>query len=274
MYDIEALKQEQIKENSVIKDLNQNGVLTITLNRQSRLNSLQIGMYALITNFLDEANKNPQIKVVILKGKGKHFCAGNDLQNFDTITNDKENQKKSSIFISQNILIPFCQAFINLNKPLIAVVQGACIGVAFNLLALCDEVYITSDSFFQAPLVKLAQGPEMCSSYFFPKIFGYQQAFEIIVGAKKLSSSDLEKFKMVNGVFNTYQEALDVSNRRATQICDQDQESVIEAKKLMRLDRDILNKTNIDENLNLQIRWSSDKLIPTIMKFYCGKSRL
>ncbi len=65
-------------------------------------------------------------------------------------------------------------AIINSKKPIFAITEGTVIGFAFTQLALFDRVFAVSNSEFNVPLVQLAQGPEMGSSYTFPKIFGKQ----------------------------------------------------------------------------------------------------
>lgn len=68
------------------------------------------------------------------------------------------------------------KSFLCSNKPIFGVVHGKCIGFAFTQLALFDKVFAAEGTMFMAPLVKIAQGPEMCSSYLFPKIFGQNLA--------------------------------------------------------------------------------------------------
>jgi enoyl-CoA hydratase/carnithine racemase len=53
--------------------------------------------------------------------------------------------------------MPFAESFINLDKPLVAVIQGACVGVGFTLLGFCDYIIAEKNTYFDAPLVKLAQ---------------------------------------------------------------------------------------------------------------------
>lgn len=79
------------------------------------------------------------------------------------------------------ILEDFAKAIINSTKPMFAIVQGMATGVAFTQLGLYDKVYAVEGSVFRAPLVKLAQGPEMCSSYTFPKYLGVTMSIDILV---------------------------------------------------------------------------------------------
>lgn len=83
------------------------------------------------------------------------------------------------------------EAVLKSKKPIFAIVEGRAIGFGFTQLALYDRVFALENSQFTAPLVKLAQGPEMASSYFFPKIFGPQLAQEIIIKGKKMRAKQL-----------------------------------------------------------------------------------
>ena len=68
------------------------------------------------------------------------------------------------------------EKIITSEKPIFSIVQGKVVGFAFTQLALYDRVFAVDGAFFMAPLVKIAQGPEMASSYIFPEIFGQNLA--------------------------------------------------------------------------------------------------
>jgi peroxisomal 3,2-trans-enoyl-CoA isomerase len=71
------------------------------------------------------------------------------------------------------MLSQLTETIVKSRKPIFAVVEGKTIGFGFTQLALYDRVFAVENSYFMAPLVRTAQGPEMASSYLFPKIFGY-----------------------------------------------------------------------------------------------------
>lgn len=87
----------------------------------------------------------------------------------------------------------FTESIITSAKPIFAIVEGKVIGFAFTQLALYDRVFAVEGAQFNAPLVTLAQGPEMCASYTFPKIFGQHLGEDLIMKGTKVDTAFLEK---------------------------------------------------------------------------------
>ena len=85
----------------------------------------------------------------------------------------------------------FCASIINSKKPIFGIVEGKVIGFAFTQLALFDRVFAVDGAQFNAPLVTLAQGPEMCASFTFPKIFGQNLGEDLIMKNKKVDCTFL-----------------------------------------------------------------------------------
>ena len=85
-------------------------------------------------------------------------------------------------------------------KPIFAIAEGKVIGFAFTQLALFDKVFATSNASFRAPLVLLAQGQEMCSSYTFPKIFGKAVGEDLIMKGLTVDSTFLDKHGFLTAV--------------------------------------------------------------------------
>lgn len=138
-----------------------------------------------------------EIKYVVIKGAGSDFCSGNDLANFvDPNVSAIENKRGLAKAMGKD-LETLTERIVNSTKPIFCIVQGKVIGFAFTQLALYDRVFATQDSSFVAPLVKIAQGPEMGSSYTFPRIFGQALAEDIIIKGTKMNPQQLEKHGLV-----------------------------------------------------------------------------
>ena len=133
----------------------------------------------------------------MFKGAGGNFSSGNDLNNFAR----EEAATMDAKLVSQtmaDVLMVLTEAIMKSKKPIFALVEGRAVGFAFTQLALYDKVFATENSFFMAPLVKIAQGPEMASSYLFPKIFGQSLAEEIIIKGKPMTPQELEKYNFLS----------------------------------------------------------------------------
>ena len=87
----------------------------------------------------------------------------------------------------------FTACIINSEKPIFAIVEGKTIGFAFTQLGLYDRVFVVEGAEFNAPLVQLAQGPEMCASYIFPKYFGQKLGEDLIFKGTKVDAAFLDK---------------------------------------------------------------------------------
>jgi enoyl-CoA hydratase/carnithine racemase len=146
-------------------------ILSIQLNRPAKKNAVTSSMYIEMAELLDGAAKDDQIRVVLWHAAGDSFSAGNDLEDF----------MKNPPAAGESPQSRLMHALINLEKPLVAAVQGAAIGGGTTMLAHCDFVYAGESAKFQLPFVNLALVPEFGSSCLLPQRFGYLRAAELIL---------------------------------------------------------------------------------------------
>jgi enoyl-CoA hydratase/carnithine racemase len=144
-------------------------VLSVVLNRPARKNAMTSAMYIAIANVLNEAAKDDDIRVVIWRGAGDSFCAGNDLEDFVKNPPGAGESPQSKLMT----------ALIDFDKPLIAAVHGAAVGGGTTMLVHCDFVYAAPGTRFQLPFVNLALVPEFGSSSALPARIGYLAAAEL-----------------------------------------------------------------------------------------------
>ena len=155
------------------------------------MNSFSLGMLMKFKEFVDKANEMEPIKYIVVRGNGKNFTSGNDLNNFTNgdlleLADMQTVTKWVSLIVQE-----FVESVIKSQKPIFSLVDGKAIGFGFTVLALFDKNFVTEKSSYMAPLVKLAQGPEMCSSYTFPKIFGKTLAEDLLIQGKWIQGKDL-----------------------------------------------------------------------------------
>lgn len=147
------------------------GICTVTINRPDKKNALTRDMYNAIADVIRLAKDDADKRVVLLLGAGSDFCAGNDMSDFLTRTED--NYRPSAV----ELLLELTQTSV----PIVAAVQGRAIGIGTTLLSHCDFVYAEPDATFSLPFVNLGVVPEAASSQTLPLQAGYHKAAELLM---------------------------------------------------------------------------------------------
>jgi enoyl-CoA hydratase/carnithine racemase len=143
------------------------GVLSITLARPERRNAITVAMYSALAEAVEGAAADPSVRVITIRGEGQDFAAGNDLADFlSALPRDTEE-------------IPvwrLLRALARCETPLVAAVQGNCVGIGTTMLLHCDLVIAEEGARFSLPFVDLGLVPEAASSLLFPRIAGRRRA--------------------------------------------------------------------------------------------------
>jgi len=136
------------------------GVLTITINRIEKKNSITSAMYSAMADVLAEAEKNMSIRVVLFQGHETIFSAGNDIADF---LNKPPSDQDSPVF-------HFLRNISTLTKPILAAVAGPAVGIGTTMLLHCDLVYAGDNAAFSMPFVNLGICPEAASTLSVPQM--------------------------------------------------------------------------------------------------------
>jgi len=141
----------------------QGAILSITLARPERRNAITVAMYAALAEALEKASADPEVRLITFRGEGKDFAAGNDLADFL----DAANRSGQEIPVWR-----FLRALVQCEIPLIAGVQGNCVGIGTTMLLHCDLVVAEEGARFSLPFVDLGLVPEAASSLLLPRLAG------------------------------------------------------------------------------------------------------
>ena len=170
-----------------------NGLANITLSRPDIRNAFNEVMIAELTGAYIEAGKMEDIRVIILKGEGKSFCAGADLNWMrDVSTYSYEQNYAESYRLSECFYSIYSST-----KPTIAVVHGAAIGGANGLLAACDIAVCDDETVFSLSEVKIGIVPACISPYVIKRV-GEYGARELMLTGRRISGKEAETYKLVN----------------------------------------------------------------------------
>ena len=165
-------------------------ILKVQLNRPAKKNAMTSAMYITLADVLDSADKDDDVRVVLLHGAGDSFSAGNDLEDF----------MKNPPGPGESPQARLMKALINFEKPLVAAVHGLAIGGGTTMLAHCDFVYAAESTKFQVPFINLALVPEFGSSYLLPLRSGYLAAAEIVFLGQPFDASHAAALGLVTQV--------------------------------------------------------------------------
>ena len=200
------------------------GVLTITLNRVDKKNSITAAMYASMAEALVQAEADPAVRAVVFQGHETIFSAGNDISDF---LNAKPSTMDSPVF-------RFLRGISTFSKPVLAAVCGPAVGIGTTLLFHCDLVYAGDNAAFSMPFVNLGLCPEAASSYLAPQRMGYGRAAEaLLLGEPFLAEAALE-MGLVSRIVPP-SEAAALAQRQAQKLAAKPLGSLIETKRLMKL---------------------------------------
>ncbi len=199
------------------------GVLTITLNRVDKKNSITSAMYATLAGALAQAQEDAAVRVVVMQGHATVFSAGNDIGDF---LNNPPGGQDAPVF-------RFMRAVSSFPKPLVAAVCGPAVGIGTTMLLHCDLVYAGDNAAFSVPFVNLGLCPELASSLLLPQMFGYHRAAEaLLLGEPFMAEAALE-VGLVNRIVPPT-EANAVAQAQARKLAAKPTSALVETKRLMK----------------------------------------
>jgi 2-(1,2-epoxy-1,2-dihydrophenyl)acetyl-CoA isomerase len=177
----------------------QNGVRTLTLNRPDRLNAITPSLNLLMEQALVDASMNDDVRVVVITGEGRGFCAGLDLverkNQENTIVSRYERLDELRWVGRQALGIVQC------DKPVIAAINGIAAGAGFALSLACDIRFMSKSARVTTGYIRRALSPDGGMSYFLPRLVGQARAAELIFTGRDITSDEAEYIGLVNRVF-------------------------------------------------------------------------
>ena len=170
----------------------ENNIAFITLNRPEVFNSFNREMALRLQNILDECQNNSEVRALVLTGNGKAFCAGQDLKE---ITNPELNPGFKKIL--EEHYNPIILRIRNIEKPIIAAVNGVAAGAGANIALACDIVVADENASFIQAFSKIGLIPDSAGTFFLPRLIGFQKASALAMLGDKVSAEEAERIGMI-----------------------------------------------------------------------------
>lgn len=247
-------------------------VLWIKFDRPAKFNAFTKEMYVQMTETFTKVNPDKSIKAIVLTGEGDYYSSGNDLTNFTRAMKDPDGIR-AGLTKSKEILEAFVGSLINLEKFLIAAVNGPAVGIPVTTLPLCDYVLASDKATFQTPFTALGQCPEACSSITFPQIMGRTRASEMLMLNMTWDANKARDYGLVSEVVssNEFNMALDKLLYGKQGIVSACYPKALTVSKSLTRDPDtksLLHKANKRECDEILECWMGEECTDAIQKFF------
>ena len=204
-----------------------NGVATIEIARPEKKNALTVAMYQAMTEALVAAKADPAVRAVLITGQPGVFTSGNDIEDFMTrAPGQGADSMDSPVF-------KFMHALLDCDKPVVAAVTGAAIGIGTTMLLHCDFVYVSDEARLAMPFVALGLVPEFASSLVVPQLMGHRRAAEKLLLGDPFTPEQAVECGIANAVLPAA-EVVNHARRVAERFNALPPGAVREAKQLMR----------------------------------------
>lgn len=153
------------------------GIATITLNRPDRMNAFTMTMRKELIDLFGEADRDDQVRAVVVTGAGSAFCAGADLSGGGSTF---DNTNKTSMSAHRDGGGQVALAIFRCRKPVIAAINGHAVGIGITMTLAMDMRVAADDAKIGFVFARRGVVPEACSSWFLPRIVGIAKAAELV----------------------------------------------------------------------------------------------
>lgn len=204
-----------------------NGVQTIEIARPDKKNALTVEMYQAMADALNAARADKAVRAVLLSGQPGIFTSGNDIEDFM-----QRRPGEGGADPADAPVFRFMRALLECDKPVVAAVTGAAIGVGVTLLLHCDFVYVSDEARLAMPFVGLGLVPEFASSLLVPQLMGQRRAAEKLLLGEPFTAEQAVDCGIANAVLPAA-EVVRHARRVAERFNTLPPGAVCEAKRLM-----------------------------------------
>jgi 2-(1,2-epoxy-1,2-dihydrophenyl)acetyl-CoA isomerase len=175
-------------------------VATLTLNRPAALNVLDFAMVEALFGHASELADDNSVRVVVLRGAGKHFMAGGDIRLFAESLQDDETSRRASFQRLVERVHASVETLARMPQPVIGRLHGAVAGFGLSLANACDLAFASDDAYFASAYLQLAVTPDGGGTYWLPRIVGARKAAEILMLGERFGAQEAQSLGLVNRV--------------------------------------------------------------------------
>lgn len=172
-------------------------VATITFERAAAYNAMTRKLLLALQETLRETARDPAVRALVITGAGKAFCAGQALDDAETISLNGRTDLYNAVVDGFN---PVINALITMDKPVVAAVNGVAAGAGLSALAWCDLAIAADTATFTSAYTKIGFTPDGSSTWFLSRLIGRRRAMELYLTNRVLTAQEALDWGLVNRV--------------------------------------------------------------------------
>ena len=246
------------------KYTSEEGVGHLILDKGEDLNKMTMNFWYELPRILDEIDKDASLRVLILSSTGKHFCAGMDLKNFGTLGNDAEKKTNvpdkarigESLYRVAKELQDMLSKLEKLRIPVLAGIQGGCIGGGLDLVTAADMRFASKDAFFCIQEVNIGMAADIGTLQRLPRVIPEGKVRELAYTGRRMPAEEALEAGLVNKVYESHEEMIFGLKEMAAVIASKSPLAVYGTKAILNFSRD----HTIAEGLEYNALWSGAML--------------
>ena len=246
------------------KYTSEEGVGHLILDKGEDLNKMTMNFWYELPRILDEIDKDASLRVLILSSTGKHFCAGMDLKNFGSLGNDAEKKTNvpdkarigESLYRVAKELQDMLSKLEKLRIPVLAGIQGGCIGGGLDLVTAADVRFASKDAFFCIQEVNIGMAADIGTLQRLPRVIPEGKVRELAYTGRRMPAEEALEAGLVNKVYESHEEMVSGLKEMAAVIASKSPLAVYGTKAILNFSRD----HTIAEGLEYNALWSGAML--------------
>ena len=231
----------------------------VSLSRGKELNTMTKAFWSELPHLIDSISDQGDARVILLTANGKHFCAGMDLANFSKGEIKKKGMKANqgrtneATYRMTKDLQYTISCLEKARMPVIAAIQGACIGGGVDMISACDLRYATNDAFFCIQEINIGLAADVGTLQRLPHLIPEGIVRELAFTGRRFSAKEALGYGLVNAVFDNQDEMIAHTESVANEIANKSPLAISGIKEVINYNRD----HSIEESLNYVALWNS-----------------
>lgn len=236
-------------------------IACVELNRPDRANAMNMPMWDELREAFTWIDQTPDIRVAILRGTGKHFCSGIDLDMLTAISAEitdpckgRQSEKLRRLILNLQDTLTSLE---RCRKPVLAAIHGACIGGGVDLVCACDMRYCSAETHFSIKEVDLGLTADVGTLQRLPRLIGEGMVRELAYTGRNLGGSEAHAIGMVNRCYGSAEELHAEVMKLAQTIAAKSPLAVRGSKEMISYARD----HTVADGLNYVATWNASMLL-------------